>query len=101
MSGRLWYHQVCKKSCWHIRKGPIFLAQRGGDLHRVVVNSAMKQLCQLAGVNPEKATPSCLRELYEQTQQELQENISVLLFQYYEKLLEADDVTAAWEGRGL
>lgn len=84
-----------------IRKGPIFLAQRGGDLHRVVVNSTMKQLCQLAGVNPEKATPSCLRELYEQTQQELQENISVLFFQYYEKLLEADDVTAAWEGRGL
>lgn len=38
-----------------IRKGPIFLAQRGGDLHRVVVNSAMKQLCQLAGVNPGKS----------------------------------------------
>lgn len=84
-----------------IRQGPIFVAQRGGELHRVVVNAAMKQLCQSAGVKPEKATPSCLRGLYERTQQELQENISIILLQYYEKLLEADDVTAAWEGRDL
>lgn len=84
-----------------IRQGPIFVAQRGGDLHRVAVNAAMKQLCHAAGVVPEKATPSCLRGLYERTQQELQENISMLLLQYYEKLLEADDVMAAWEGRDL
>lgn len=84
-----------------IHQGPIFVAQRGGELHRVAVNAAMKQLCQLANVNPKKATPSCLRQLYEQTQQRLQENISILLFQYYEKLLEADDVAAAWEGRDL
>lgn len=84
-----------------IHQGPIFVAQRGGDLHRVAVNAAMKQLCHAAGVVPEKATPSCLRGLYERTQQELQENISMLLLQYYEKLLEADDVMAAWEGRDL
>ena len=84
-----------------IRQGPIFVAQRGGELHRVAVNTSMKQLCQSAGVKPEKATPSCLRGLYERTQQELQENISIILLQYYEKLLEADDVTAAWEGRDL
>lgn len=85
----------------HIDEGSVFLAPRGGELNRVVVNAAMKQLCVAAGVKPEKATPSCLRELYERTQQELQENISILLLQYYEKLLEADDVTAAWEGRDL
>lgn len=84
-----------------IQSGPVFFAPRGGELNRVVVNAAMKQLCQSAGVEPQKATPSCLRELYERTQQELRENISVLLLQYYEKLLEADDVTAAWEGRDL
>nr|WP_294584431.1 hypothetical protein [uncultured Anaerotignum sp.] len=84
-----------------IHDGPIFLSQKGEELHRVTVNMAMKQLCQSAGVAPEKATPSCLRGLYEQTQQELQENISILLLQYYEKLLEADDIMAAWEGRDL
>ena len=84
-----------------IHQGPVFVAQRGGDLHRVAVDAAMKQLCHVAGVVPEKATPSCLRGLYERTQQELQENISMLLLQYYEKLLEADDVMAAWKGCDL
>lgn len=84
-----------------IHEGPIFVAQRGGELHRVVVNTAMKQLCQSAGVKPEKATPSCLRGLYERTQKELQENISMMLLRHYEKLLEADDVMVAWEGCDL
>lgn len=84
-----------------ITKGPIFVSKRGGELHRVAVNMSMKQLCPMAGVASEKATPSCLRGLYEETQQKLRDNISFLLLQYYEKLLEADDVTAAWEGSDI
>lgn len=57
----------------------------------------MKQLCQMADVAPEKVNPRCLLRLYEQTQKQLQDNVSMLLLQYYDKLLEAEEMMTGWE----
>ena len=80
-----------------LRTGPIFVTRNGNQLHRTSVNLSMKQLCEDARVAQEKATPRCLHELYEQTQQELRENVTILLLQNYEKMLEAENVLTAWE----
>lgn len=51
----------------------------------------------MADVAPEKVNPRCLLRLYEQTQNQLQDNVSMLLMQYYDKLLEAEEMMTGWE----
>ncbi|WP_394267430.1 hypothetical protein [Anaerotignum sp.] len=85
----------CKRN--DILEGRIFRSQKGTDIHRITVNAAMKQLCQIADVAPEKANPRCLLRLYEQTQTQLQDNVAMLLLQYYDKLLEAEEMMTGWE----
>lgn len=70
----------------------IFFSQRNKDIHRTVIISKMKQLCVFADVKPEKANPRNLLKLYEQMQEELQEKVMHFMRQYYEKLLEAEDL---------
>lgn len=85
----------CKRK--NIQEGIIFRSPKGTCIHRITVNAAMKQLCRTAGVAPEKANPRCLLRLYEQTQRQLQDNVSMLLLQYYDKLLEAEEMMTAWD----
>ena len=85
----------CKRS--NMEHGAIFRSQRGTNIHRITINAAMKQLCQMADVAPEKVNPRCLLRLYEQTQKQLQDNVSMLLLQYYDKLLEAEEMMTGWE----
>lgn len=75
-----------------IKEGHIFFSQRNKDIHRTVIISKMKQLCAFADVKPEKANPRNLLKLYEQMQEELQEKVMHFMRQYYEKLLEAEDL---------
>ena len=56
MSGRLWYHQVCKKSCWHIVRVMGFVSSN--------IWSAMKELAKAAGVAADKVFPHNLRHLF-------------------------------------
>lgn len=85
----------CKRN--NMESGAIFRSQRGTNIHRITINAAMKQLCQMADVAPEKVNPRCLLRLYEQTQNQLQDNVSMLLMQYYDKLLEAEEMMTGWE----
>lgn len=61
---------------------------------------AMKQLCVMADVKPEKANPRNLLRLYEQMQEELQKKVALLIQQSYQKILEAEDVLILAEEMG-
>ena len=89
----------CKRN--GITEGSLFRSQKGTNIHRITINTAMKQLCQMADVAPEKANPRCLLRLYEQTQNQLQDNVSMLLLQYYDKLLEAEKMMTGWETQNI
>lgn len=89
----------CKRN--GITEGSLFRSQKGTNIHRITINTAMKQLCQMADVAPEKANPRCLLRLYEQTQTQLQDNVSMLLLQYYDKLLEAEKMMTGWETQNI
>lgn len=80
----------CNKQ--NITQGSIFHSKRNKEIHRTVILSAMKQLCVIADVNPEKANPRNLLKLYEQMQEELQKKVASLIQQSYQKILEAEDV---------
>lgn len=88
----------CKKKC--VTEGSIFHSQRNKEIHRTVILLAMKQLCVMADVKPEKANPRNLLRLYEQMQEELQKKVALLIQQSYQKILEAEDVLILAEEMG-
>lgn len=80
-----------------ITSGPVFVTGEGSALPRSGVNSCIRQLCADAHVSSEKATPSCLRNMYEETRKNIQASILQLAEQAYEEMLEQEGMTAGWE----
>ena len=80
-----------------VTKGPVFITKGGLPLNRTNLTMALKQLCKTAQVEEEKATPRCLRKLCVDMQMEIFENFRQLAEQSYDRLLEAEEVTVAWD----
>ena len=76
--------------------GPVFITREGRILHRSSVNEAIRQLGGAAQVPEEKATPRCLRRLYQSTQDKLRESVEQLLRQTYDQMLEAEQTAVGW-----
>ena len=79
-----------------IRSGKVFLTRAGKSLSRTNVTDAIRHLCRDAQVPEEKGSPRCLRHMYQQTRKEMLQNISTLLDQQYERLLESEQIAAGW-----
>ena len=80
-----------------IRDGPVFISRTGTLLRRSAVTAAIQGLARDARVEPEKCNPRCLRKLYLSTKTGIQQKISVLIDQAYDRLLENEQQTIGWE----
>lgn len=86
---------------WHgILSGPLFVTKTGKQLRRTYITKLIQGLCQDARVPEEKATPRCLKKLYQTTQASIQANISLLVEQAHDRLLETEQLAIGWnDGR--
>ncbi|MBQ7901553.1 MAG: tyrosine-type recombinase/integrase [Clostridia bacterium] len=72
--------QICKMLNKYIRKngiksGSVFVTKNGNPIDRSNIWSAMKALCRIAGVPPEKVFPHNLRHLFARTYYSLQKDV--------------------------
>lgn len=79
-----------------IRDGPVFITRNGTLLRRSAVTAAVQGLAHDAHVEPEKCNPRCLRKLYQSTKTGIQQNISVLIDQAYDRMIEDEQLTVGW-----
>ena len=79
------------------KSGPIFVGRNGKALIRTTVTGLTQSLCEEARVEKEKASPRCLKKLYQSTQDGIMESMSVLMEQTYDRLLETEQLTIGWE----
>jgi len=80
-----------------IRSGPIFLTRDGTPMSRTNVTTGIRQLCVAAQVPEEKGNPRCLRKLYQTTREGIERDISLLVEQAQNRLLEEEQLSIGWE----
>lgn len=83
-----------------IFSGSIFVTKSGQPLGRTSVTALIQRLCRDARVPEEKANPRCLRKLYQATQDSIQVNLSLLMEQAHDRLLETEQLVIGWEQEG-
>ena len=62
---------------------------------RAVMNAVLRPLPR---VQPEKCNVRCLRKLYLAAQKDLRENMTLLMEQTYNRMLETEQLIVGWEG---
>ena len=83
-----------------IQSGSVFRTRNGKTVNRTSVTGCIQQLARDARVAPEKCNPRCLRKLCQSTRESVQQNISLLVEQALDRLLEQKQITAGWEVSG-
>lgn len=78
------------------KTGSIFVTKAGKPLSHTNVADGIRGLCHDAQVPEEKGNPRCLRRMYQETQKGILQNISALIDQAYEKLLETEQLAIGW-----
>lgn len=76
--------------------GPVFVSRNGRPLSRVNVFRNLQEICQAAGVPEEKGNPRSLRNLYKDTQKQIDERLAIMKDEMYDHLLEIEQVSIAW-----
>ena len=79
-----------------ISSGPVFQTRDGRPMHRTYVSAAIRNLCEEAGIPGEKGNPKCLRKLYLATKAGVESNISLLVEQAMERMLEQEQFSVGW-----
>lgn len=80
-----------------ISSGPIFVTKNGNTIQRTNVTKLIQSLCRDARVEEKKANPRCLKKLYQATQASIQANLSLLMEQTYDRLLETEQLVIGWK----
>ena len=80
-----------------VRSGQLFLTRSGRPVSRTNVSDSIRRLCRDAQVPEEKGNPRCLRRMYQQTREDMLQNITALLDQAYERLLENEQHSVGWD----
>ena len=81
-----------------IESGPIFLTTREGrPMNRAYVTRIIRAICPTADVAENKGSTRCLQKLYQSTRASLESNISLLVDQAHERLLEKEQLEIGWE----
>jgi len=79
-----------------ILSGPVFVTRNGALIYRSNVTKAIQSLCRDARVDEARATPRCLRKLYQATQDSIQSNIALLVEQAHDRMMEMEQLTIGW-----
>jgi len=80
-----------------ILSGPIFRSQDGRPMHRTYVSAVIRNLYEEAKVPREKGNPKCLRKLYLSTKAGVESNISLLVEQAMERMMEQEQFSIGWD----
>ena len=65
-------------------------------MNRAYVTRMIRALCPAAGVDENKGSPRCLQKLYQATRANLESNISLLIEQAHNRLLEQEQLEIGW-----
>jgi len=79
-----------------VLSGPIFRTRDGRPMHRTYVSAAIRNLCKDAKVPGEKGNPKSLRKLYLATRAGVESNISLLVDQALERMMEQEQLSVGW-----
>lgn len=79
-----------------IASGPLFVNKQGRPLDRGSVTRAVQSICRDARVEEEKATPRCLRKLYQVTEEQIRAGFDEIAAESLHRLLETEHAAAAW-----
>jgi len=79
-----------------ILSGPIFRTRDGRPMHRTYVSAVIRNLCEDAKVPSEKGNPKSLRKLYLATRAGVESNISLLVDQAMERMMEQEQFSVGW-----
>ncbi len=80
-----------------VLSGPIFQTRDGRPMHRTYVSAVIRNLCEDAKVPSEKGNPKSLRKLYLSTKAGIESNISLLVEQAMERMMEQEQFSIGWE----
>ena len=81
----------------NIAAGSIFLTKAGKPMWRTNVTFVIGNLCADARVAEEKGNPRCLRQLYQATMADIENNVARLVRQEYMRLLDSEQAYIGWE----
>ena len=79
-----------------ILRGPIFVTRGGAPLNRVTASMLISGICRDAQVPREKGNPRCLKRLYQATQAGIEANISLLVEQAHDQMIEMEQAAVGW-----
>lgn len=80
-----------------VSSGPLFVTQCGTPVRRTTVTTYIQRLARDACVPPEKCNPRCLRKLYLTTQESIRANLSLLVEQAHDRMLETEQLSIGWQ----
>ena len=80
-----------------IVEGPIFATAGGKPMDRTNVGHCIRRISHDARVPAEKVNPRCLWKMYRSTQKGIEANVTILIEQAYERLLEQEQLSVGWE----
>ena len=78
--------------------GLVFVTRSGGPIDRSNLHGELRQLCAEARVPPEKGTPRYMKKLYQTTRAGVENNVSLLIEQAMDRIVEQEQLTIGWEG---
>ncbi len=79
-----------------IESGPVFQTRDGRPMNRAYVTRMIRAICPAAGVAEEKGSTRCLQKLYRSTRAGFESNISMLIDQAHERLVEQEQLQIGW-----
>ena len=82
-----------------LTSGPVFVTRAGTPFKRTSISSMIQRLSRDAQVPGDKVNPRCLKKLYQTTQASIHANVSLLVAQAYDRLLEAEQLAIGWNQR--
>lgn len=80
-----------------VMAGPLFVTRSGTPIRRTTVTAYIQRLARDACVPPEKCNPRCLRKLYLTTQENIRSNLSLLIEQAHDRMLETEQLAIGWK----
>ena len=76
--------------------GYLFRTRNGTLYRRTYIHQRINKLCDAARIPQEKANPRCLQRLYQQTMDELREDVNRMVNINYNRMLEREQKMVAW-----
>ena len=80
-----------------LREGPVFQSAEGTPMARSSINYCIAMVSREAHVGEGKANPRCLWKMYQNTCLGIRSNISVLVEQAYQRMVEEEQLAVGWD----